>query len=109
MVVIQRVDHGHWAWQRPFDRLTGELTQITRVLHEDRFLALHGAHHGWNTGLIAVTNFHDLAFGKIHPAEMLDEGGDKVLPRLLAVADNIDPGTQLVVERQTQGIALAGQ
>ena len=98
MVVIQRVDHGHRARKRPFDRLTGELPQITRVLHEDRFLALHGAHHRWNTGLIAVTNFHDLAFGKIHPAEVLDEGGDKVLPRLLAVADNIDPGPQLVVE-----------
>ena len=53
---------------------------------------------GWNTGLIAVTNFHDLAFGKINAAEVFNKGGDKVLPRLLAVADNIDPGPQLVVE-----------
>ena len=40
-------------------------------------------------------------------AQMLDEGRDEMLARLLAVADDIDAGLPLIVQRQTQGVLFA--
>jgi len=37
---------------------------------------------------------------------VLDEGGDKVLPGLFAVTDDVDARVLLLVQRQTQGILL---
>ncbi len=39
---------------------------------------------------------------------MLDKGGDEVLARLFAVADDVDAGLFLIVDGQAQGVLLAG-
>jgi hypothetical protein len=45
--------------------------------------------------------------GEVDAVERLDERGDEMAPRLLAVADDVDPGLLLVGEHEAHGIALA--
>jgi len=57
-------------------------------------------------GVVAVADAHGLAPGEVDAVEVLDEGGDEMLARLLAVADGADAGAQLVVDGQAHGVAL---
>jgi hypothetical protein len=59
-------------------------------------LTLDGAHDGRNARIIAITDFNDFAFFKIDAAEVLNKRGNKVLTGLLAIADDVDAGAQLV-------------
>jgi len=87
--------------------LTGLLAQESGVIHEHGFLAADSAHDGGHARVIAVTNPDGLAFFKIDAFQVLDKGGDEMLAGLLAVADDIDAGVQLFLQRQTQGIPFA--
>ena len=83
------------------------LTQKFSVFHKDGLLAGDFAYHRWHARLIAITNFDDLALFEIHAVEVFDKGGNEVLARLLAVADDINTGPQLIVEAQTQRVLFA--
>lgn len=107
MGVVERVDHRHRAGQGPLDGLPGLLTQEPGVFHEYRLLATHLADHGRHARIVAIANSDRLALFEIDPVEVLDEGGDEMLARLLPVADDIDARVLLLLQRQTQGIALA--
>ena len=105
--IIQRIDHGHRARQRPLDRLTGLLTQEPGILNKHRLLARHSAHHGRHARIIAITNSYGFALLEINAAEVLDKGRHKVLAGLLTITDDIDAGQLLFVQCQTQRILLA--
>src|SRR5690606_2328935 len=87
--VEERIDHRHRVGQRPFDLLVSLLSKEFGVLDEYRLLARHLTDDGWHTRFIAIANPDGLAFLEVDSAEVLDKGGDEVLARLLAVADNI--------------------
>jgi Uma2 family endonuclease len=61
-------------------------------------LTRHRTHHGRHARIIAIANSDGLAFFKINAAEVFNKGGDKMLARLFAIADNINPCPQLIVE-----------
>ncbi|SOO28380.1 hypothetical protein XAP6164_2380026 [Xanthomonas phaseoli pv. phaseoli] len=105
--IEEGVDHRHRARQRPLDRLAGLLTQEFGIVHEHRRWAADRADHGRHAGVVAVANPHRLALFEIDTAEMFDKGGDEMLTGLFAVADDIDAGMLLFLQRQPQCILLA--
>ena len=58
-------------------------------------MTLDGAHDGRNARIIAITDFNDFRVFKIDAAEVLNKR-NKVLTGLLAIADDVDAGAQLV-------------
>ncbi|MNO78818.1 hypothetical protein D3C76_699710 [compost metagenome] len=107
MAVIQRIDHGHGAWQRPFYRLPGLLTQKLGIFDKYRLLPGHSTHHCGDACIITITDPDRLAFLEIDAAQVLDEGRHKVLARLFTITDDINTGVLLLLQCQAQGILLA--
>ena len=107
VTIIEGIDHGHGAGQRPFNGFVGLLAQKFGVFHKHRFLTAHRTHHRRHTGVVAITDFNGSALFKIHPVEVFNKGGDKVLTGLLAVAHNVDAGGLLLLQRYPQRILLA--
>ncbi len=107
MGVVERVDHGHRPRQRPFDRLRRVGAQEFGILDEDRFAPRHRPRHAWHAGVVPVADAHGFALCEIDPVQVLDKGGDEVLARLFAVADDVDTGLLLVGQGQAQRVLFA--
>ncbi|MNH28740.1 hypothetical protein D3C79_889280 [compost metagenome] len=98
MVVVQRIDHGHGAWQRPFDGLPGLLTQKLGIFYKHGLLSSDSTHHRRYACVVAIADAHGFTFLEINAAEVLDEGRHKVLARLLAITDDINAGVLLLLQ-----------
>lgn len=107
MAIEEGVDHGHRARQCPLDRLIGLRAQELGIFDEHRLLARDRADHGRHAGLVAITDLDGFTLLEIHAIQVFDEGGDEVLTRLLAIADDVDPGVLLLLQGDAQGILLA--
>ncbi|MNM27860.1 hypothetical protein D3C81_383590 [compost metagenome] len=107
VAVVQRIDHGHGPWQRPFDGLLGQLTQELGIFNENRFLTGNSTDNGGDARVIAITNPDRFPLLEINAAQVLDEGRDEVLTGLLAITDDIDAGVLLLLQGQAQRILFA--
>ena len=106
--VVQRVDHGHRAGQRELDRLLGRAAQeARRPRRRPGARARDRTDDHRHVGVVAVADAHGPPVLEIDAVEVLDEGGDEVAARLLAVGDDVDAGALLVAQHQAHGIALA--
>ncbi|PHX51356.1 hypothetical protein AO354_33025, partial [Pseudomonas syringae pv. syringae] len=63
--------------------------------------ASDSAHDRWHARIVAVTNSNGLALFKIDAVEMLNKCSYKMLARLFTVADDINIGQLLFLQRQT--------
>ncbi|MNN28783.1 hypothetical protein D3C81_1423630 [compost metagenome] len=98
MAVIQRIDHGHGAWQRPLDGLTGLLAQEPGIVDKHRVFPGNGTHHRRYAGIITVTDPDGFAVLEINAAQVLNEGRHKMLARLLTITDDINAGVLLLLQ-----------
>ena len=105
--VVQRVDHGHRAGERPLEGLVRPRAEGGRVVDEDGALAAHGPDDGRDARVVAVADAHRLATCEVDAAEVLDERGDEVLAGLLPVADHVEARDGLLGRGQVQRIAPA--
>lgn len=107
MAIVKRIDHRHGTRQGPFDRLLGLLAQELGVFDEHGLAARHGAHDRRHAGIVAVADPDRLAVLEINAFQVLDKRRHEMLTRLFAIADDIDAGVLLFLQRQTQRILLA--
>jgi hypothetical protein len=62
---------------------------------------------GRHLGLVAVVaDAHAHLVGKVDAVDVLEKAVDEMLPRLLAIADDVDAGVFLALEGEDRGVAL---
>jgi hypothetical protein len=78
-----------------------------RDLRLYRTLAPQWSGHGRHFCLVTViADSHGHAPGKIHPLDLFEKAVNEVLPRLLAIGHDVDPGVFLLFQRQQGRVPL---
>ena len=90
MIVIQRINHRHGAWQSPLYGLPGLLTQKPGFLNKNWLPASDSTYHRGDAGIVTIPNTHGLALFKIDPVEVLNKRSHEVLACLFTITHNIN-------------------
>jgi hypothetical protein len=108
MRVGDRVDDRHRAGQGEFERTFCMSAGNPRLRAMHRALAAQRAGHGRHHRLVAVVaDAHRDAAGEIDAVDAFQEAVHEVLPRQLTIADDVDAGIFLELQRQQGRVALA--
>jgi len=107
MGVGNRVDDGHWAGQGEFELSFGVGARQASLPRMDTRAQPQFANHGRAHRLVAVVaNAHFDPSVEIDAVDRFEKAVNEMLPRLLAVADDVDAGVLLQLERQHSGVVL---
>jgi hypothetical protein len=105
--VEERVDHRHRAGQRELHPPLRRLAQEGGIVDEHPVAPRHRADDHGNVRVVAVADAHGLPVPEIDAVESLDERGDEMAARLLAVGDDVDVRGLLVAQDEAHRVALA--
>jgi hypothetical protein len=107
MPVGDRVDDRHRPRQGEFERMQGVRPGEPRFHRVDAAAPPQRPGNGRTIGLVAVvTDAHPDFVGEVDAVEVFEKAVDKMLPRLFAVADDVDAGILLELESEDRRVAL---
>ena len=104
--VVQRVDHRHRTGQRVFDAPLRLRAEERRIVDVDRMAARDGTRDDGHVRVVAVADPDRALVLEIDAVEPLDERGDEVAARLLAVGQDVDPSLFLIEDGEPDRVAL---